>query len=407
MAKFKLFSRSKKQSPIQIEKDIDPVLGAAPLDDFAYDEPFDDGDSLKNHIWVLIAINTINRCIQRADYELQIDGVHVPTKFDAIFDNSGGNSPANTLFFQSSLWWGWEREFFWWWGNDMGFRGVESVTCLDPREVFHRIDGEGKVHFYWYDILNAKYYEMKEGEFLHIFEPNVYNKYRGVFPLAIAGTYLLKQDRLINLGNLDALQNGPIPDIILSAKRNISPKQSKEAIDTWNDKYVRSKGGSRVAVIGGDVTPHIMKNDLIKYLDVSDWNRGTILAAYGVPLKVANAESERTALSGKDSNEQYAALFSQTIIPTIDLWAGEINRQLFAATGNPEISGVFKLDKVPELQEDENRVSKRENDAIAAGKKTINQIRAIHGEAPVPWGDTWWRDAKLVDATKPIPEGKE
>ena len=402
MGKFKLFSRGRGKK--SVSKDTNPLLGAAPLDNFAYDEPFDDGNTLKNHIWVIIAINTVMRCVLRADYELQVNGVKATTPFDKIFDNSGGNSPANTLFMQSTLWWGWEREFFWWWGHDMGYRGVESIVCLDPRNVFHKIDGEGKISFYWHDEI-GKYYALKEGEFLHVFEPNVYNKHRGVFPLHVAGVNLLKQDRLINAGNLDALENGPIPDIVLSAKRNITGKQAQEVVDTWQEKYVRAKGGSRIAVLGGDVTPHILKNDLIKYLDLSDWNRGTILAAYGVPLKVANAESERTALSGKDSNEQYSALFSQTIIPTIDFWAGEINRQLFAATGRSDISGVFKLDKVPELQEDENRVSKRENDSIESGKATINEVRASHGKSPVSWGDVWWKDGKKVDVTAK-PEGK-
>ncbi len=143
----------------------------------------------------------------------------------------------------------------------------------------------------------------------------------------------------------------------------------------------------KVAVIGGGSDVSVLSQDLIKYIDLMDWNRSAITAAYGVPLKVLNAETGNTALSGKDSNEQYRALFSQTVIPQLEFWTGEINRQFFSGVGHKEVSGKFDLSGVAELQEDTIKVHKMENEDIVVGVSTINEIRARRGEESVPWGD--------------------
>jgi HK97 family phage portal protein len=384
----KIFSRNKGID--SSTKDLtDPETLASVIDPFDISAPFQEdlsNTSVKNHVWVQIAVNIIMRCIMRSDYVLSVDGMQHPTVFDHIFDSRGGNTPAKTLFMKAAMWWGWEGEFFFYW--ERGYRLPEEIHVLDPRRVMHRVDDNGEVSYFFKDYAHNIIPLTKDNS-LHIMMPNVYMRERGVFPLFSAGIPALKQDRLINAGNLDALKNGAIPDVVLAAKQRITEQQSKDAIRMWNNAYSRNNGGSRVAVLGNNMSVEQLSADLIKYIDLLDWNRTTILAMYGVPLKVANAETGKTALSGKDSNEQYRALFSQTIVPTLDFWAGEINRQFFSALGHPEVTGEFSLEKVAELQEDENKLSQRENADIKAGKVTINEVRARHGLEPLPWGDEW------------------
>jgi HK97 family phage portal protein len=361
-------------------------------DPFDISTPFageSSSEKLKNHIWVQIAVNVITRCIMRASYELSMDGVIKKTPFDHIFDNTGGNSPAHTLFMKTGMWWLWEGEFFWYWEN--GYRLPSSIEVLDPRKVYHTGNDPSNVR-YFYSRHDGTKKELTKENSIHVMMPNIYNEIRGVFPLFSTGATILRQDNLINKGNLDALKNGSVPDVVLKAKLRITEKQAEDSVKYWNNAYNRSSGGSRVAVLGNNMDVQALNLDLIKYIDLMDWNRTSILAAFGIPLKVANAETGKTALSGKDSNEQYRALFSQTVIPTLDFWSGEINKQFFAGLGYPNISGNFNLDRVAELQEDENKLSARENADIAAGKVTINEVRAKHGLAPLPWGDTWWKD---------------
>ena len=359
----------------------------ADVDPFDLSTPFQ-GDlnqgGIKNNVWVNICVEVLSRCVLRADYILSVNGVEGPTPFDIIFDNSGGNSPANTTFQKTAMWYHWEGEFFWYW--ESGYRIPEEVTVLDPRRCFHSIDGHGKGS-YFFDDLQGHMIPLTDQNSLHVMKPNIYNPYRGVFPLYSVGTTVLKQDSLINSGNVDALKNGANPDVVLKHKLRITEKQAKDAVQYWNNAYGRQNGGSRVAVLGSNTDVIQLNLDLIKYMELLDWNRTTILATYGVPLKVANAETGKTALSGKDSNEQYRALFSQTVIPTLEFWAGEINRQFFARLGHPKISGKFSLAKVAELQEDENKLSERENADITVGKVTINEVRARHGLDSVAWGD--------------------
>jgi HK97 family phage portal protein len=349
---------------------------------------------VKNHIWVTIAINILSRCIMRAEYLLYESGEQKTISgWSNLFDVVGGNTPSSTLFLKSMKWWGWEGEFFWYWGTDYGYGVPNQIIVLDPRRVNHTVMN-GKANYYYTDG-NGKAIELKEGEFLHVMYPNVHSEVRGVFPLYSSGMNTLLQDRLIQEGNTDALRNGSIPDVVLKSKLRLSPDQAKDMTERWTHAYGRKNNASRVAAIGNNTDVQVMNQDLIKYVDLLDWNRTTILAAYGIPLKVANAETERTALSGKDSDEQYRAMWSQTIKPTLAYWEGEINRQLFTSVGYPKISGKFNLDKVPELQEDENRVSERYRQEIESGMMTINEVRELKGLSRLPWGDVWWKPTRL------------
>jgi len=375
---------SRKGNTFSVQK-TGTLAERSTLDLLSTDGPWGDENSLsgiKNHIWVHNCVNVLMRCVMRANYKLFLNGVLGPTMFDEIFDKSGGNTPSTTLFMNSAMWWWWEGEFFWVW--EKGFMAPNEITVLDPRKVYTKDIG-GKIIYYY--MKKGVYIELMEGQFLHIWMPNIYNPIRGVFPLYSAGNSLLKQDKLITSGHLDALQSGAVPDVVIKNKLRLTEAQAQAAIKYWNNSYNRPTGGSRVAVIGGGSDVSVLSQDLIKYIDLMDWNRSAITAAYGVPLKVLNAETGNTALSGKDSNEQYRALFSQTVIPQLEFWTGEINRQFFSGVGHKEVSGKFDLSGVAELQEDTIKVHKMENEDIVVGVSTINEIRARRGEESVPWGD--------------------
>lgn len=381
MAKLKNVSWSASKSLTDrtvLAQNVDPFNLAAP---FSGDTHVGD---VKNHIWVSIAVKVYQRAVLRGDYILLSNGVKGPTVFDHLFDMEGSNAPIKTVLSKSIQSWCWEGEFFWYYPS--GFKVPEEIIVLDPRRVYHTSDSPGTCR-YFYNTHDGRVIGLTEENSLHVMEVNRYSEVRGVFPLFTVGNTLLKQDALINAGNLDALDGGAVPDVVLKAKLRLSPKQADEAISYWNKAYNRPHGGSRVAAIGNNMDVMQLDKDLIKYIDLLDWNRTGILAFYGIPLKVANAETGKTALSGKDSNEQYRALFSQTIIPLLEYISGEINRGFFSKQGHPEIHGIFSFDKVAELQEDENKLSQRENEDIKTGKVTINEIRAKHGLGDVEWGD--------------------
>jgi HK97 family phage portal protein len=339
----------------------------------------------KNHIWVHIAADILQRCIMRSEYDVLENGIKKSTRFDPLFDKAGGNTPPSALFMKSMMWWCWEGEFFWYWGDDYVMGIPSNILVLDPRKVYiSNVDGKKK---FFYTNASGVRVPMLDGEFLHVYKPNIYNPDRGVFPLYNTGDHLLRQDELINSGNVDSLDNGPIPDVVVKTKQRLTASQASEAEEVWSRVYGKKKGKRKVAVLGNGAEVQTISQDLIKYIDLLDWNRTTILAAYGIPLKVANAETGKTALSGKDSNEQYIALWSQTVLPTLTFFEGQINRQFFNSIGYKNVEGRFNIDKVPELQEDENEVHKRDNADIVTGVVTINEIRKIRGLDPVSWGN--------------------
>ncbi|MCF7946703.1 MAG: phage portal protein [Spirochaetia bacterium] len=378
MGKFNFFKRNKNKGLVSAE-DLQKL--SQPFESMDYSTVKPD----KNHVWVNVAIEVQMRCVMRAEYQLYKNGKISETPFTHLFDSTGNNIPSPTLFMKSLMWWGWEGEFFWYWGGDYTYGPPKSIEVLDPRKVYTS-KKDGTLKFYFHNS-KGEMVPLLPGEFLHVKRPNIYNPDRGVFPLFSVGNIILAQDKLINQGNYENLQNGVIPDVVIKSKLRLTQPQAEEMSAIWEKVYGNSSRKRRAAVLGNgtDVTP--LNNDLIKYVDLLDWNRGAILATYGVPLKVANAETAKTALSGKDSNEQYIALWSQTVLPTLSFFEGEINRQLFTATGYPQIRGEFNIDKVPELQEDENKVHERDNKDIVTGVVTINEIRARRGLNPVEWGD--------------------
>jgi hypothetical protein len=129
-------------------------------------------------------------------------------------------------------------------------------------------------------------------------------------------------------------------------------------------------------------------------------NRIGIITMFGIPPKVANISNEKTALSGKDSDEQYRAFWSQTLIPTMEFVLKTL-RSKFYRRFNVPFEGKFDLSGITELQSPENDLEKRLNESIESGLRTINQAKAVLHLPPEPYGDTWHRKVSLEDVQKP------
>jgi len=239
-------------------------------------------------------------------------------------------------------------------------------------------------------------------EFTHVYTPNIWNPVRGVPPLA-AMAMELEQDWSVNRETIKRLNSSAIPQGILKTEQRLTEPQAKELQDRWEQKYGRSKGDKRIAVIGQGTSFQALNENLLQYFDVSDRNKVSILTKYGIPLKVANATTEKTALSGKDSNEQYKALWSQTLIPVLKFWESEIKVQLLNRFGLEKYRIEFDLSQIPELQEDEADLQKRLRENIAGGLMTPNEARDVIHYDPLPEGETLQLGKKADDKK----DGKE
>jgi hypothetical protein len=134
----------------------------------------------------------------------------------------------------------------------------------------------------------------------------------------------------------------------------------------------------------------------------------SILTKYGIPLKVANATTEKTALSGKDSNEQYKALWSQTLIPLHNFWEGEIKTKFFNRFGLTNLRCAFDHSTIPELQEDEADLHKRLIGDIAGSLLTPNEARdRIHLDPIAGADDLLFQNNNKEEEDVPKDEGND
>lgn len=122
------------------------------------------------------------------------------------------------------------------------------------------------------------------------------------------------------------------------------------------------------------------------YLDTRRYNRDDILLGLGMPVDY---------LAGGATYENRAAsrntLWTDTLLPKLDLVASEIDRQMFAETSR---TAAFRVDKVPALGEDTDAIAARIRGLMYTDVPTINEGRASIGLPPIEGGDvtlTEWR----------------
>jgi phage portal protein BeeE len=165
----------------------------------------------------------------------------------------------------------------------------------------------------------------------------------------------------------------------------------------WESKYGQVKAGRKIAVLGKGTSFEALSfnPDVVKLFELKRWNLYTILAKFGIPPRVANISDKSTALSGKDTKEQHSAFWQYTLIPLLRQFEQVLESQFFMRFNLKE-AGRFDLWDIPELQDNEDALSRRDIAEINAGIKTINDVLKERGKKPKPWGDTWYRPKGTV-----------
>lgn len=358
------------------------------FDDFDLDKPHEYvlTDAMLQSAWVNICVTLRAKNIQRPPYRI-IKGSR-PMENGPVADLFKFPNPqmsAASFWYQTSFWLDSEGEFFWWYGPDYKAGFPKQIFPINPRRVSY----EKFSDTWFYDMptpQGTKRTVLRPETFLHVWEPNPWNDIRGVPPIVCLAIEL-EQDIAINKQNLATVRNSTIPDGLIKTDQRLTPDQAKEIRDRWEQEHGRNKKNKKIAVLGSGAEFQALNPELLKFDSLRNVNRVAIATKYGIPLKVVNIEDSRTALSGKDSNEQYKALWSQTLIPHIHFLQAEIDAKFFQAFGLNTTKGEFDLSTIPELQEDDADLHKRLREDIKVGLVTINEARELLRMPKVPWGD--------------------
>jgi HK97 family phage portal protein len=361
-------------------------------------------DSYLGNAWVNIAVGILVRNIARASFVLERGGEELRAgPLWELFRRPNGALSRFDLWKETAAWWYLEGEAFWWFGP--GYTGglPREVYILDPRDMRHEGaalgEVKGEISRRWFYQTGTELIPVLQDELIHFREWNPWNPLRGVNPLA-ALSLELEQDYYANKANSQLLKNNAIPQGILKTDQVIRPEEADALERRWESKYGAVRANRKIAVLGKGTSfePLSFTPEVVKLFELKRWNLYTILAKYGIPPRVANINDKTTSLSGKDTQEQHAAFWKYTLIPTLKQFESILETQFFVRFGLGE-TGRFDVSDIPELQESEDEQSNRDITEIQAGLKTINEVLRERGKEPKPWGDIWYRPKNLIPMT--------
>jgi len=339
--------------------------------------------------WVNIAVTKIAQHVARARFDiLRGEAIVESGPIHDLFRDVNPFLSRSQLWESTTSWLMMRGEAFWIPG--LGEQLTDILYVVDPSTMKERVSESGDITMWEYKIDNRMIPYLPK-DLIHFKLWNPWSTHRGVNPLRA-----MKMDlsMVVNAtqANLSMLTNGGVPKGILESDNpTLDENQAKEIKERWQKEHGGSKRRNGISVLGAGVKYQQiqMSPEDMQFFTLMKWGRQTILARYGVPPAVAGVYDEGSALSGKDTGEQMRNFWEGTIYPLLRFFEDKLDTEFFSRYGFAEI-GRFNIDHISELQEDRNALSERQRADVAAGLRTINEVRSDRGEDPVPWGDTWW-----------------
>ena len=377
------------------------------LADWEDGQNFNINNTYNTNAYVNIAINKIATNIVRAKLTLVNDsGVVVETgPAYKLFKDVNSMMSTTQLIEATVSWVEMRGESIWILsGRTSGtITGVPvEITVVDPQFMHHVLNEEKTEIVLWKFKREAEEIPFLPTEIIHFKQWNPITPWRGVNPLIAMEPELLS-DMLINNSNNSLMKNRGVPAGLLTSKESITEAQAKEIRDMWTKAHGGSSKTGKTAVLGQgtEYKQLALTSAEMEYFKSKQWNRTVILGRYGVPAIVAGYKDETVALSGPDTNEQYKFFWEQTLITLLKFFEAKLDTE-FSKRFAPNLHIRFDTSEIAELQEDLSILAERIREDIKAGILTQNEGREQLGMEKVSWGDTWWRDGRLVDVTTPI-----
>ena len=365
-------------------------------------------DTMRQSAWVNIAVTKISKNIARAEPELyQGDTLIESGPLYELFQHPNPTMSRYELWEATSAYYRIRGEYIWIFNDGYHLGIPKEIYPFDPRYFKHHLDeAKRRITMWTYEPPNrGEPIPFTPDEIVHSHEWNPWDSWRGVNPMT-GLSMELDSDYLASKTNLNMLRNGAVPGGILTAEGPISEDEAKALKERWKAQHAGADRAHEISVTGYGVKYQQIQqsNADMQYFDLKKWDRGAILAKYGVPPAVAGVKDDTSPLSGTDTNEQMKLFWTGTLIPLLHQFQDDTNRKLLSRVAG-KIELRFNTDNIPELQEDEDKRYTRYGTAVDKGILTQNEAREKLGiEDEVEWGDTWWKGMALEDVTAPEPE---
>jgi HK97 family phage portal protein len=175
-------------------------------------------------------------------------------------------------------------------------------------------------------------------------------------------------------------ENAGLPSVVLTPNEPISPDERERLERLWHQKFARGgQGKALVADSALSVTllSHSM-GDLAALADMKA-TKADIANAFHVPLPFLSGETNLANMQASDHLHKTLA-----ILPRLRRRDEKLNEQLIPLF---DPSGRLFFHSPDPTPANQKAILDQEQSDLKFGVRTINEVRASRGMAPVPWGD--------------------
>lgn len=229
---------------------------------------------------------------------------------------------------------------------------------------------------------------------MHARQANISNMFRG-FSQTKPIQKLMDIDFQTLIYNKAFFENNATPGFMLSTDKSLSDPQRKRLKEWWNKRHKGASNAFKAAILEGGLQPKTVGIDHSKmeFIDQKKFLREEILGIWRVPKSVFSITDD---LNYATFIGQKKIFWTDTIIPILNKFRDEINRQFFMRF-MPEIEARFDYANVVALQEDfkEKVATAKELHGMGYTRNEINE-RLELGFDEVPWGDVSFMPFSLV-----------
>jgi len=216
-----------------------------------------------------------------------------------------------------------------------------------------------------------------KSEILHwrTFNPSTEGSEFGQAPLKAAAS-CVDSANSARLWNYSTLENSGSHSVVITSDDEITPDQKKSITQDVFENWMGPKNANKVKVMGSaakvdtiSMTPHEME-----WLEGLKLQSQEICANFGVPTQLLGIDGSQTYANYEEAK---VALFTQTVIPILDLLLSELNRWLSDDFAGAKI--CYNEDDIPALEplRREKRAELLRSDVL-----TINEKRELLGYEP-------------------------
>jgi HK97 family phage portal protein len=265
---------------------------------------------------------------------------------------------------------------------DRGESGTGSVRGLWP--IFGGVSVvvdknlAGEIVGFVVDV-GGKRVPLLASEVLWLRYPDAENEWGCMSPLA-AAAHAVRLDAYARAWQMGELKNGARPTAVVYLG-DLDEQQHEEVVSSFRSRIEGAHNAGRTLFVSSATAAKVERLSLtpaeLGWLDTRANSWDEVMLALGIP---------RDYLLGGTTYENRAAarttLWTDTIIPKLEVVAGELARQLLG----PAERARFDTDDVDALRENEDSRATRTHNAVDRDVMTLDEARAQHGLDPLPNG---------------------